>query len=80
MPQRSNEFQRLVSLLEQQLAPAGATVEESALLVDAHNGTEREVDVLITLPVPPRVPRIGIECRDHRRRADLPWIEQLKSK
>jgi hypothetical protein len=79
MPQRSNEFQKLIRALETQLAPAGATVEESALLVDAH-GTEREVDVLIRIPAGERELRIGIECRDEKRRGDLPWLEQVKSK
>jgi len=43
MPQRSNEFQKLVYLVKQQMA-AGAKVTESQMLVDRITGTEREVD------------------------------------
>jgi hypothetical protein len=80
MPARSNDFQRLVKYLEEQLAPTGANVEESAMVADLHNGTLREVDILITVPVSGREFTIGIETRDHKRRGDLPWIEQVRSK
>lgn len=62
------------------MATVGATVEESAMVADTQDGTLREVDILITVPAGGRDLRIGIECRDHKRRADLQWIEQVKSK
>lgn len=80
MPRRSNEFQLLVTLLESQLAPTGASVQESALLPDTISGQLREIDILVSVPVGQRTMRIGIECRDHSRKADLPWIEQLQGK
>jgi hypothetical protein len=79
MPKRSNDFQKLIKLIEQQLAPS-ATVEESAMLPDTHDGTLREVDILIRSHIGERELRVGIECRDHKRKADLPWIEQIHSK
>jgi hypothetical protein len=80
MPARSNEFQRMIRAIETQLAPAGARVEESVMMPDSHDGTLREVDILITVPIGEREIRIGIETRDHKRRADLAWLEQLKTK
>src|SRR3954462_4002534 len=80
MPARSNDFQRMIRAIETQLAPAGAKVEESAMIPDSHDGTLREIDVLITVPIGERQIRIGIETRDHKRRADLAWLEQLKNK
>lgn len=80
MPQRSNAFQTLIHLIEAQLAPQGATVTESALLKDNQDGTEREIDVLVRIPAGDRELKVGIECRDHKRRADLPWVEAVKGK
>jgi len=80
MPKRSNDFQRLVTLIEGQLAPIGATVEESAVLFDASHGQQREIDILIRYPVGQRVISVGIECRDHKRKADSIWIDQLRGK
>jgi hypothetical protein len=80
MPKRSNEFQRLITLIEGQLAPIGATVEESAMLSDACSGQQREVDILIRCPVGERLMSVAIECRDHRRKADSTWMDQLRGK
>jgi hypothetical protein len=77
MPKRSNDFQQLILLIERQLAQSGTTVEESAMLPDNHDGTMREVDILITTPIAGRELRIAIECRDSRRNADVPWIDYL---
>lgn len=80
MPRRTNVFQELVLLIERQLDSIGATVSESALVPDTLDGNLREVDILIKLPYGARELVIGIECRDHRRKADIQWIEQVRSK
>lgn len=80
MPTRSNEFQRFIRLLEEHLAPQGAIVEESVMIADLHDGTLHEVDIIVRIPIGERVLTIGIEAQDHKRRADLHWIERLKSK
>jgi hypothetical protein len=80
VPKRSNDFQRLIKLLEQQLAPIGASVEESAMLPDLVDGEAVEVDSLITLAVGPRVLRTAIECRDCSRKQTKPWIRELIGK
>lgn len=80
MPKRSNTFQSLIAMLERQLAPLGATVEESALLKESLSKNEREIDVLIRYTTGHRELVVGIECRDHRRKADIHWVEQSRSK
>lgn len=80
VPARTNDFQRLIHTIEQLTAVAGATVEESVLLEDLTTGARREVDVLVTPPGGPRAVRVGVECRDHARPADVTWIEQLRAK
>jgi hypothetical protein len=79
MPKRHNQFQDFVAMLEEQLAPEGAEVLSSVLLTDS-TGQQREIDVLIVMPLGHRTVTIGIECRDHGRKADVTWLEQLKTK
>lgn len=79
MPKRSNQFQRLVFLVKQQVA-ADAEVTESKLLQDRLTGAGREVDVCIERPVGGHLVRVCIECRDNKRKADVTWVEQMKTK
>src|SRR6478736_2003809 len=79
MPARTNAFQRLVYLLKTHVA-AGATVTESKMLPDLVSGKLREVDVVVESIVAGYDVRIGIECRDHARQADITWVEQMISK
>lgn len=80
MPKRSNEFQRFIHQVETLLAPHGATVTESKLILDRSTGRTTEVDVIIETAVGPRSVVVGIECRDTRRKGDTIWIEQLDSR
>jgi hypothetical protein len=80
MPRRTNRFQRLITFLEQQLAPVGAAVTPSALLQDLAGGVEREVDILVESTVGLHPMRIALECRDHKRRQNVEWIESLAGK
>ncbi len=50
------------------------------MLQDSVTGTEREVDVCITGEVGGHQVIVSIECRDHRRRADVTWVEQMAAK
>lgn len=79
MPKRSNEFQKLVFLVKQQVA-SDAEVTESKFLQDRLTGTSREVDVCIEKSIGGHLVRVCIECRDHKRKADVKWIEEMKSK
>jgi hypothetical protein len=78
MPARSNEFQQLIRDIERQLNTT-ARVTESLMLADA-TGDVREIDVAIEFTSGTHAVRIAVECRDHARRADVTWIEQLRGK
>jgi hypothetical protein len=81
MPKRSNEFQQLVYLIQCQLATrTGTTVSESALLRDRVDGTEREADVAVQFAQHGTPIILCFECRDQRRKVDLPQVEQLVTK
>src|SRR5215208_4058954 len=80
MPQRTNPFQQLVHLIEQLLTSHGATVTESKEFIDQVTGEKREVDIVIETKSGVHPFIIGIECRDRKRPADAPWIEEIASK
>ena len=79
MPRRTNDFQKLVFMVRTNLA-AGAAVEESAILEDRCTKRGREVDVVIRGEVGGLPVLISIECRDHKRIADVSWIDAMKAK
>ena len=77
MPKRSNDFQKLIAFLEEQLAPVGATVRESVMLSPLDCGDEVEIDVVIEAPLGHHSLRVAVECRDHARPATVQWINEL---
>jgi hypothetical protein len=79
MPQRTNDFQRLVYLVRSNLA-GDATVTESAMLTDRLTGSKREVDVCIEGKVGGHPVVVCVECRDHQRVADVTWVDAMKAK
>ena len=81
MPQRTNWFQDLITKIEQTLAPHGASVAASKMLTDSVTGKQREVDAVIEMDGNNgRIVKIGIECVDHSRKADVTWIESIAQK
>jgi hypothetical protein len=79
VPKRTNAFQKLVHLLNEQLSPL-ATVTESKELYDPTAKTMREIDVLIEVMEGETAHRVGIECRDHKNRQDVIWVEGVVTK
>ena len=63
MPKRTNGFQQLVLLLQNQLAGPNVTVTESKLLIDMETKTPTEVDVCVEMTVQGGIPVcLGFEC------------------
>ena len=79
MPKRTNEFQRLITLLTASLA-GQARVIESAMLLDKVNEEQREVDILVVAEAGGYNVQIGIEVISWARPADTPWIEKMRAK
>ena len=79
MPKRTNEFQKLVFLVKKHAAD-GATVTESKFLCDNITETKREVDICIESSLAGHSVTVSIECRDHNRKADVKWVEEMKAK
>lgn len=70
MPQRSNKFQRLVLLLQQQLADTGAVVTESKMMRDRKTGELAEVDVAVEFTANGIPVSFGFEARGSQRKLD----------
>jgi hypothetical protein len=80
MPKRSNDFQKLILLIERQLAPRGARVSESHVIRDTREAIPRELDVAVEIPVGARTLLVAIECVDHKRKTDVQWIDKMVGK
>jgi hypothetical protein len=79
MPIRTNEFQRLIAVIQSHLDP-GSTVTESAMLTDVSTGSKREVDVVVSGRVGGQAVTVSIECRDRARRPDVTWVDEMQTK
>jgi hypothetical protein len=79
VPARTNQFQKLILFIKKHLAPTVA-ITESKMLKDRTTGAEREVDVCLEQEVGGHCVTVSVECTDTARKADVTWVEQMKSK
>jgi hypothetical protein len=79
MPIHTNEFQRLIAVIQSHL-DLGSTVTESAMLTDVRTGSKREVDVVVSGRVGGQTVTVSIECRDRTRRPDVTWVDEMQTK
>lgn len=80
MPQRTNAFQELVSLIKKALARDGDTVEDSAMVSVRGLETEREIDILHKTSDGFSTIKISVEARDEGRKIDVTTFEELCAK
>ncbi len=71
MPKRSNDFQRLVYLLQKTTAPLNATVTESELEPDTSTGEPREIDVCLKCADGDVRILIAVEVKYEKRRMSI---------
>ena len=79
MPKRSNTFQRLVKLLHERIDTKWE-VCESEMLPHSLTGELREVDIVLKYKLGQHQVIVSIECIDHKRKADSPWVETMAKK
>lgn len=82
MAKQTNAFQQLIHYIYEKLEGQGATVTESALLLEQNVDEEilREVDVLIEKTIDDETVRIAVECRDRNSKDDIQWVDCLIGK
>ena len=78
MPQRTNDYQQLVHLIQMAPAPVGAKVNESVMIPG--QDTLREIDVLIETDVGPYSVKIAVEAKDFKRPLNVTEIEAVIGK
>ena len=80
MPKAGKKLEKTVKALEELLSGSSLKVTAPAKLPDYDSGGYREVDIAIEGRVGSHNILIAIECRDHKKRQDKIWIEQLRTK
>ena len=79
MPQRTNDYQKLVELIHRLFAPQNAIVTASAMVMSA-SGQEREIDVLVHYETELYPVRIAVEAKDLSRAIETTTLEQYIGK
>jgi len=80
MPKRTNDFQKLVTLVQQSLAPKGAKITESHLVDVPGQSEPREIDVLIESNIGLYRIKIAVEAKDEGRKLDSTKFEAIVGK
>lgn len=80
MPRRSNDFQKLIKTIYEQIIPEGGSVTESGMIYDKESGIQREVDILVEYRYAGHDFSFIVECRDRSRNESIEWIDSLVGK
>jgi len=80
MPRRTNDFQKLVQLVQMATLPPGARIIESAEERAPGFGGLREIDVLVEVDSGIFKMKIALEAKDHKRKLDITDIETIIGK
>lgn len=80
LPARSNEFQRLILVIERALSGTNTTVKESFMFADPVTGEDREIDIALLASIGKHQVVVAVETRDRTRKADVTWIDELIGK
>ena len=79
MPKRTNEFQKLVKLVQHSLAGDNVKITESAMESVEGLGF-REIDILIEGEIGVHQIKIAVEAKDHSRKIDVTSIASIIAK
>lgn len=77
MPARTNDFQKLVKLVQHTLLPINAVITESTMVAAPGSDDEREIDILAELPAGPFRLKIAYEAKGNKRPLDVKAVETL---
>ncbi|SPM43624.1 hypothetical protein MNAB215_5850 [Mycobacterium numidiamassiliense] len=81
MPQRTNDFQTMVTLITTLLRKhRSVVVTPSAMLADDITGDLREVDICLESDATGQKVVVGIECRAWKKSQSVEWVEAMYGK
>jgi hypothetical protein len=75
MPERTNEFQKIVDIIQRLYAPKDAIITTSAMITPSSGGAPREVDILIEFKTDLYPFKVAVEAKDFSRAIDVTGIE-----
>lgn len=75
MPKRTNDFQKLVDIIQRLYAPKNATVTTSAVVTPSLGGTPREIDILVEFKTDLYPFKVAVEAKDCSRVIDVTGVE-----
>jgi hypothetical protein len=80
VPQRTNDFQELVGLIQKAYSPFNAKITESAMVNIPGMSDPREIDILIENPPQSLHMKVAVEAKDEKRKMDIVRFEALLGK
>ncbi len=80
MPKSTNDFQKLVDIIQRLYAPKNATVTTSAMVTPSSGGAPREIDILVEFKTDLYPFKVAVEAKDHSRAIDATVIESYIGK
>jgi hypothetical protein len=75
MPKSTNDFQKLVDIIQRLYAPKNATVTTSAMVTPSSGGTPREIDILVEFKTDLYPFKVAVEAKDCSRAIDATGVE-----
>ena len=79
MPKRTNPFQQLTASIMATIYAPDYIIEESVIEFNPKTGLPREIDIKI-INKNNTNDKFLVECRDHKRKQDVIWIDSLDGK
>jgi hypothetical protein len=79
MPKRTNDFQKIIYLIQKQLA-GEAIVTQSKILPDSQTNSDVEVDIVIESTLAGTKIIIGVEATAISRKATVEWVREMINK
>jgi len=79
MPKRTNPFQQITASIMATTKGSKYGVRESVLVANDDTGSVRELDIIV-YDKQDKEDIILVECRDHSRKQDVQWIDELDGK
>lgn len=77
---KGRQLEELIAILERSISGTGIIIKSPDYIKDKVTGDEREVDISLRAVVGSHEILIILECRDHKSRQDVTWIEPLANK
>jgi hypothetical protein len=80
MPRKGKDIEKIVEMLHKMMLGPEYEIKSPDYFIDQTSGQKREVDISIRFKVDYIPFVVIVECRDHKKKENVTWIEQLVTK